>query len=618
MTTTAKGDKTKRFMVTCYYSSRNTFLVAPLAMEGAAAAGCDNENDSEEALPAAEAEEPTETETPHSLQERLAKLSLSGSILSSRHMMVQQEQDGQEISPAQLEPAPSSKFYPLLLELIRRGEQTAAATSEFWHQKQVTNVISKATTLVESSAQKAQQAKGNINVDELATSVKTVVPKDEEVKQLIGMLKDEELTVLLKKGRERLQQLVSNDIPKATEAALQKTGIRVVNEEEGDIGSPYMKTIVKSRQAALTALEDLLKEAEVDSADLEAIRGNLEDSFTTMFDSLAQAAKSDRTLSSIFETVSEQTAEWQEATGRLMSTRSASLFLEGASRIQARAATIFSKDQLQWAGEIGSKFTKAFTEGDAAVARLKSIELGDMVRNRLVQAIEVRSESLGGLDGIIAGALTTIKGGDGESGDQMSTMLTMLQGRASSVTKDGRETLISVLARRSEYRDVALLKIEQVMCDLESQFGEDLSPEDIAAIARGEGGTAKLFEPIAKRAAKEIEKQLDVAEASVTDPTIVDVLKHVRKIVSGELSLGAVLDEVVNVLNDDKIVAAGEKLVKHGEQVLDAIEGVSGNKVVDDVMKIAEKAGFTKDSLMKGVERLDVNELLVSTVPFLI
>jgi hypothetical protein len=182
------------------------------------------------------------------------------------------------------------------------------------------------------------------------------------------------------------------------------------------------------------------------------------------------------------------------------------------------------------------------------------------------------------------------------------------------VTKDGRETLISVLGRRSEYRDVALLKIERVMCDLESQLGEDLSPEDIAAIARGEGGTAKLFEPIAKRAAKEIEKQLDIAEASVTDPTIVDVLKHVRNIVSGELSLGAVLDEVVNVLNDDKIVAAGENLVKHGEQVLDAIEGVSGNKVVDDVMKIAEKAGITKDSLMKGVESLDVNELLVSTL----
>jgi hypothetical protein len=286
--------------------------------------------------------------------------------------------------------------------------------------------------------------------------------------------------------------------------------------------------------------------------------------------------------------------------------------LEGASRIQARAANLFSKDQLSWAGEIGNKFTKAFTEGDAAVARLKSIELGETVRARLVEAIEVRSESLGGLDGIIAGALTTVKGSGGQTSDQMKGVLTALQGRASSVTKEANETLISVLARRSEYRDVALLKVEQVMCDLESQFGEELSPQDIAAIARGEGGTAKLFEPIAKRAAKEIEKQLDAAEESVSDQTMLDVLKHVRKIVSGQLTLQAVLDDVVNILNDDNIVAAGENLMKQGEQVLDAIEGVSGNKVVDDVMQIAEKAGLTKDKVMEGIGKLDVNELLVS------
>ena len=45
--------------------------------------------------------------------------------------------------------------------------------------------------------------------------------------------------------------------------------------------------------------------------------------------------------------------------------------------------------------------------------------MGDQVRNRLVQAIEV----LGGLDGIIAGALTTMQGRD-HSGDQMKDMLT--------------------------------------------------------------------------------------------------------------------------------------------------------------------------------------------------
>jgi hypothetical protein len=163
--------------------------------------------------------------------------------------------------------------------------------------------------------------------------------------------------------------------------------------------------------------------------------------------------------------------------------------MEGATRLQARAAAILGQNQLQWAGEIGSKLTKSFTEGDAALAKLKSIELGDVVKSRLVEAIEVRSESLGGLDGIIAGALTTVRSKSAESGGQMNKMLTNLQQTASRKTADAHETLISVLSSRSLYRDVALLRIEGVMCDLEAQFGDDLSPEAIASIARGEGGT---------------------------------------------------------------------------------------------------------------------------------
>ena len=45
------------------------------------------------------------------------------------------------------------------------------------------------------------------------------------------------------------------------------------------------------------------------------------------------------------------------------------------------------------------------------------------------------------------------------------------------------------------------------------------------------------------------------------------------------------MDEVVSIIDDDSVVPARENLVKQGEQVLDAIEGVSGNKVVDDVMR---------------------------------
>lgn len=566
------------------------------------------------------------------------------------------------VAAHELELAPSAIFYPMLLQLMRRGDVAAAATKEFFQDEKVSSVVSKAKVYTENQAKNvltiagtkmneaSDKLKGGVGTksipddpEAMITDKVKSVANNEEVQQLIAMLKKEDLTVLLERGRHRLEQLLEqsesqmNELPEvAIKALYEKTGIKITLDDDieddsnstGDSGrdlsspkgtSKYKVAIMQSRKAALDALNKVLQQADVDPNDLQSIQATLSDNFGSMLESLEDAAKSDRALANMLDGINSQTAAWQEATGRLLATRSASIFLEGASRIHARAANLFSKDQLQWAGEIGSKFTKAFTEGDAAVARLKTIELGDQVRDRLVSAIEVRSESLGGLDGIIAGALTSLnvndraaaaKSASTTGGDQMKSMLTTLQSRATSVSKDAHETLISVLSRRSEYRDVALLQIEQVMCNLKSQFGQDLSPEDIASIAQGEGGTAKLFEPIAKRAAKEIEKQLDVAESSVADPTILGVLKHVRKIVSGEMSLNSVLDEVVNILNNDEVVAAGENIVKHGEQVLDAIEGVNANKVMDDVMNIAEKAGITKDSVMEGIEKLNVNELL--------
>ena len=664
ITTKVNDDQDKkRYLVQSYYASQGAFRITPLVTPTTV------DDDLTQPADVEDSEGNVSTIQPNLLSRRsLATQMLSGASSSSSNDgggdddaaaaaaaaavivgggVSANHKDGEMVPVSALAPAPSAKFYPLLCELMKRGEQTAAATTTFFQSDQVTKVLGQAQTSQAKLLKEARRTMGEhgskftsaakdvmnrINdpnqpvEDVVATKVKKII-QEQEIQQLFSMIKNEDLTVLLEKGKQRLEQLVQTDIPKATEQALLQTGIRVANDTDTltltsktingaetnavTSKSPYSQAIIQSRKLALESMQKLLNQTELDTKDLEVIRDTLGENFNTMFDSLTQAAKSDRHLASILETMTEHTAEWQEATGRLLATKSASLFLEGASRIQARAANLFSKDQLQWAGEIGSKFTKAFTEGDAAVARIKSIELGEKVRDRLVEAIEVRSESLGGLDGIIAGALTTMKG-RGEAGSQMKDMLTMLQSHATSVTKDANETLISVLARRSEYRDIALLKVEQVMCDLESQFGEDFSPEEIAAIARGEGGTAKLFGPIAKRAAKEIEKQLDAAEESVSDQTMLDVLKHVRKIVSGELTLHALLDDVVNILNDENIVAAGENLMKQGEQVLDAIEGVSGNKVVDDVMQIAEKAGFTKDKVMEGIENLDVNELLVS------
>ena len=517
-----------------------------------------------------------------------------------------------EVEATQLKQAPSAKFYPLLVELMRRGDQTATATTALLHDENVTKIVEKGTKFMEIKSEKllseetAQKSKEK--VDKLASTVTENLPKQEDMKEVYEMLKDEELTVLLKKGKERLKELMATDVSKATTDALRKTGI-VIADGDDEVSS-FREAITKSRNTALSALEELLKDADVDPNDLQYLRGKLETNFTTMFDNMSAAAKTDRNLNTIFETISGRTSAWQEATGRLMSTKSGSLFMEGASRLKARAGEIFSKGQLDWAGDIGSKLTKAFTEGDAAVARLKSIEMGDAVRSRLVDAIEVRSGSQGGLDGIIAGALTTITTSGKESGDKMQGMLTKLQTDAPGARKDAHETLISVLSNRSEYQDIALIRVENVLCNLDKHLGEEMAPEEIAAIASGEGGTAALFQPIAKRASKEISKHLDQAETTMTDPGILAALQHVRRIISGELTMSGLMDEAVTILNDDNILAAGENFVKSGEIALDALEGISSNKIAGDVMEIAEKAGITKESVMSQLEALNVNEIL--------
>jgi hypothetical protein len=119
-----------------------------------------------------------------------------------------------------------------------------------------------------------------------------------------------------------------------------------------------------------------------------------------------------------------------------------------------------------------------------------------------------------------------------------------------------------------------------------------------------------LFEPIANRAAKEIEKQLDAAEESIDDPTILNVIAHVRKLMSGKLTFTNLVDELVTVLDSDDAVKAGTSLAQTGEQLLDAIENASENKAISNVMGAVEKAGITKESVLDQFENLNVDEVL--------
>jgi hypothetical protein len=405
---------------------------------------------------------------------------------------------------------------------------------------------------------------GSSGVSTLTASMEKAVANgsvDDSAKQVLQLVKDNDFTELLESCRSRLSEMVTeNEIGTLTVKALAASGIHINVES---MPSSLAASMDASRKAALNSLNELLLELDVDPSQLERLQAQVSSTFAQTFDSLSSAAKSDESLSSLFQALDAKTSEWQDATGRLLQTRAVCLFVEGASRLQQRAASIFGNDRFQWAGEIGNKLTKSFTEGDVALARLKSIELADVLKDNLVHAIEVRSESIGGLDGIIAGALSQLKDGGTRSTGQIQELMSSLQNEASTATVNAHETLLAVLSSRSEHRDVALLRIESALCALSNQFGDSVSPEDIARIARGEGGTAKLFEPIARQAKEQIDKHLDLAESGITDARVLGVLGKVRMLMSGELTLASIMDDLVNVLNDDNFLEASETVVQH-------------------------------------------------------
>ena len=656
----------------------------------------------------------------------------------------------------------SAKFYPVLEDLIKRGEDAwslameKSSTSREPLTSAVTNALSSTITVTSSndvsginsadasetvakfisdtsktSIQSLNEQLASTKIDEngeinpttlsarqvlTSTSAKAKsatnaalegvsLPEAQEIKQIYQMLKDEDLTTLLQKGRERLKELVEKEIPVRTKNALAAVGIEV--EEDNYLGSGSDATasvrgsVDKLRKEALASLEQILKisrdsENNIliqtsiggDSLDSTAIKidtNNIlaasssshmqaQQQFAKMFDHLSTVSGSDSQLLQIFSSISEKTKLWQEMTGRLLQTKTASLFMEGSQRLRSRAAHLLKITPGQIRGAVGgigggvgsvsgdNDFTRAFTEGDVAMAKLKSMEMGDAVRQRLFAAIEMRSESSGGLDAIIAGSLTALtRAGDtckskaasllenkgledltlssttdaasaAISEDGVQSVISSLQQSATSAMKGTKETLIALLSQKSGYRDAVLLRLEHVFLDLESELGRDMTAEEIASLARGDGGSMALFQPVAMKAAKEIETQLDAAEKSLKgsknwNPKMIDAMGKVRQITKGELSMSDILDMAAGFLDDEEVVAKGEGLMVKAEEFLDEFEAASArlveggaSKVGDaksttaaGIMDAVQKAGITKDEVMKHVESFDVNKLLDST-----
>ena len=488
-----------------------------------------------------------------------------------------------------LTPAKSAKFYPLLDDLMQKGNEAAQLASTTINQNpEIGNVLTKSLDLITAPSE-------DFYNHDMIHDATALLPSASEAQELYRMLRDEELTVLLERGQQRLKQLVEKDLPQAKEYALQNLGIEIIPSD----ATVSDKTTAQSHSKALTELTQLLSTHPLDFK-LEDIGRTLSDQLESTLKSLSVAAGSDETLNSLFETINQKTLEWQKLSGRILETRSVSIFLEGSQWLQKRVEDFFPKDSLDWSNA-GNTLMKAFTEGDVALAQLKSIELGESIRSRLISAIEVRSDSQGGLDGIIAGAISSVHDGQPGFSKDVQSVIAELQNTATSARRNARESLLSVLSQRSQYQDAAVLRIEQVLLDLDSYIGEELTPEQLALFADGGASTAALFDPIANKAAKEIELQLDAVEAATSDPAILSIIRHVRKIVTGGLSTDGLIQEVANILNDDHVVDAGEQLMVESERLLDVIEGVTKNDNVDKMIAAAEKAGLTKENIRQKV-----------------
>ena len=520
--------------------------------------------------------------------------------------VVQNQEKSEVVKEVEILRPLSAKYYPVLEIIIEKANVAAVAAASALTNESAKKILPKVEQGLQNALNQATSAASSALEKSPATMESPKV--DESIDHALKLIKDEELTVLFMKCKERLEEIVQKDIPKTTKESLSKLGIQI-EDSPGDEKSP-VGILLRSREKALSSLQDILDRVKDNGVDLEESRVELARKFKEAYDSVATAAKSDRNLMTFFEDVKEKTASWQKAAGRVMGTRSVGLFSEGAGRIHSRAATILSKHNFDWAGELGSKLAKSFTEGDAAVAKVKSLEVGESIKNRLVVAIQAQSEARGGLDGIIAKAFSSIRDQQEKQTGSIVTIISDLQRRASDKSLDTRESLISLLSQRGALQENALLRIEAVLFDLEGHFGEELDSEEIASIVRGERGTASIFEPIAKKAGTQIDGLLSDAEKQVKGGPALSVLKKIRQILSGDLSVSSLTDELVKILDDDKILSAGQSIAQHSEHVLDAIEGVTDDKSFHEAIKIAEKAGISKDSVLREVEKLDVNKFL--------
>ncbi|GMH98574.1 hypothetical protein TrVE_jg8446 [Triparma verrucosa] len=545
---------------------------------------------------------------------------------------------------------PSNIFYPLLDKLLSRAQEmvTGAESDPVIRGllsrakdidiQKIKDSIPDLPTLISPSKLTSSTSSSSDPTIAGAVSNLTSQIDTSHANDVFNLLKQDDVKTLLEKSRDRLTTLVNTEIPEHKKQLLESTGITI----EGSSSSSIMGALNdKNRRAALDALDKLLDDnqrsaisnitATVDSAlestELQVAKDQLTKQFSEVMATLGDASTTDKTLGGFVSTFNEKTSEFQELTGALLETKSVAMLFEGAERLKQRttrvASQILNAEQLATLESSTSTLLAKLVDGDEAVLKLKALQLGDNVKSRLIHTLELHTASRGGLDGIIATAVTNLNEKTAELDTDLQQLIESLQESASSKSKDTNEALLTLLSQKSKYREQILLKVEESLCKINSQlqdmFGESLNAATILSVANGTASTEALFEPIAAKARSEINNQLDVVEREFGEnPTALQIIKYVRNIVSesttsGEappMTLKATFDNIASTLNDDSSVAVGQQLLMKSERVLDALEDASKNKTLTSLLESARNAGYNEDTVVQSIANLDVDGLL--------
>ena len=257
-----------------------------------------------------------------------------------------------ELTADQIDPSSTSaKFYPMLEDLMRRGENAwsssslAEVTQKTKEQLDDDNEEAIANKLLSSCTVTIDDKDGGNNNDDVAklisdaskssmdainekisavaassperiaqttAAAKTVtegisLPEADEIRQVYDMLRDEDLTKLFQLGRERLRDLVEVEVPEKTKKTLEAMGIEL---EDGEgmsataAGQTIRQKVSQLQKEALESMENMLTTISV-SDDQIAIQGSDGQNASIKFDS-------SKIIGSIPQSPSEQLVQAKE------------------------------------------------------------------------------------------------------------------------------------------------------------------------------------------------------------------------------------------------------------------------------------------------------------------